>query len=168
MAPALVSQRICVTVCRYLHCNESPYLCIQSQFPHSCVCKRFIYSQDRSTYFPPAEQVDRSRKCINRSRTHECGNWPCNSFAGNFLFQIFGIVSLQCAPRYDKRNHRKYVTEDILQYRSGLTVNLVKPVIKSGLNLNPDLWRFSDIKIPSKLSSLSYVEKLNFLPGSGS
>ena len=26
----------------------------QSQFPHSCVCERFIYSQDRSTYFPAA------------------------------------------------------------------------------------------------------------------
>ncbi len=23
----------------------------QSQFPHSCVCERFIYSQDQSTYF---------------------------------------------------------------------------------------------------------------------
>ncbi len=23
----------------------------ESQFPHSCVCERFIYSQDRSTYF---------------------------------------------------------------------------------------------------------------------
>jgi hypothetical protein len=23
----------------------------QSQFPHSCICERFIYSQDRSTYF---------------------------------------------------------------------------------------------------------------------
>ncbi len=28
----------------------------QSQFPHSCVCERFIYSQDRSTYFPAAER----------------------------------------------------------------------------------------------------------------
>ncbi len=27
----------------------------QSQFPQSCVCERFIYSQDRSTYFPAAE-----------------------------------------------------------------------------------------------------------------
>ncbi len=27
----------------------------QSQFPHSCVCEQFIYSQDRSTYFPAAE-----------------------------------------------------------------------------------------------------------------
>jgi hypothetical protein len=23
----------------------------QSQFPHSCICERFTYSQDRSTYF---------------------------------------------------------------------------------------------------------------------
>jgi hypothetical protein len=27
----------------------------QSHFLHSCVCERFIYSQDRSTYFPAAE-----------------------------------------------------------------------------------------------------------------
>jgi hypothetical protein len=30
----------------------------QSQFLHSCVCERFIYSQDRSTYFPAAEKAD--------------------------------------------------------------------------------------------------------------
>jgi hypothetical protein len=83
------------------------------------------------------------------------------------LFQIFGIVSLQCAPRFDKRSHTKYVTGDILQYRTGLSVHLVKPVITSGPTLNPDPSRFSGIKIPSKLSSLSYVEKLNVLPGSG-
>jgi hypothetical protein len=42
-----------------LHCNRKNHLCIpfsgncapQSQFPHSCVCERFTYSQDRSTYF---------------------------------------------------------------------------------------------------------------------
>jgi hypothetical protein len=27
----------------------------QSQFPHSCVCERFIYSPDRPTYFPAAD-----------------------------------------------------------------------------------------------------------------
>ncbi len=27
----------------------------RSQFPHSCVCERFIYSQDRCSYFPAAE-----------------------------------------------------------------------------------------------------------------
>ncbi len=30
----------------------------QSQFPHSCVCERFIYSQNRSTYFPAAELAE--------------------------------------------------------------------------------------------------------------
>jgi hypothetical protein len=46
----------------------------QSQFPHSCFCERFIYSQDRSTYFPAAEQADPSWEYVNRSQTHECGN----------------------------------------------------------------------------------------------
>jgi hypothetical protein len=50
---------------RYLvqHGNENPIYVflekdlrgLQSQFPHSCVCERFIYSQNRSTYFPAAE-----------------------------------------------------------------------------------------------------------------
>jgi hypothetical protein len=46
-----------------------------SQIPHSCVCERSIYSQDRSTYFPAAEQADRSWEFVNCSQTHECGNW---------------------------------------------------------------------------------------------
>ncbi len=32
----------------------------QSQFPYSCVCICATYSQDRSIYFPVAEQADRS------------------------------------------------------------------------------------------------------------
>jgi len=28
---------------------------LRSQFPHSCVCKQFLYSQDLSTYFPAVE-----------------------------------------------------------------------------------------------------------------
>jgi hypothetical protein len=40
----------------------------QSQNPHSCVYERFIYSQDRSKYFPAAEQADRSWKYINLSQ----------------------------------------------------------------------------------------------------
>ncbi len=47
----------------FSHCNENPIYVfpekelrgLQSQFPHFCVCERFIYSQDRSTYFPAAE-----------------------------------------------------------------------------------------------------------------
>ncbi len=30
----------------------------QSQFPHSCVCERFIYSQDRSAYSAAGKYVD--------------------------------------------------------------------------------------------------------------
>ncbi len=46
-----------------------------SQFPHSCVCERFKYSHDRSAYSAAGKQVDRSWEYINRSQTHECGNW---------------------------------------------------------------------------------------------
>ncbi len=42
-----------------------------SQFPHSCVCERFIYSLNRSAY----STVDRSWEYINRSQTQECENW---------------------------------------------------------------------------------------------
>ncbi len=46
----------------------------QSQFPPSCVCEWFIYSQDRSAHFATRKYVDRSWEYINRSQTHECGN----------------------------------------------------------------------------------------------
>jgi hypothetical protein len=35
------------------HFNEKSFM--YSQFPHSCICERFIYSQEWSTYFPAAE-----------------------------------------------------------------------------------------------------------------
>ncbi len=51
----------------------------QSQFPHSYVCKRFIYSHHRSAYSQfcckNVLYVDRSWEYINHSQTHECGNW---------------------------------------------------------------------------------------------
>ncbi len=71
-----------------------PHLCItflgiarpQSQFPHSCVCERFIYSQDRSTYFPSAEQAGRSWKYINHSQICECRNWETEHYT--YIFEI--------------------------------------------------------------------------------
>ncbi len=39
---------------------------LQSQFPDSCICERFIYSHDRSTYFPAAEYVDRSWESLTK------------------------------------------------------------------------------------------------------
>ncbi len=47
-----------------------------SQFLQSCVCERFIYSHDRSTYFPAAEYADRSWEHINRTQKYEC--WNCS------------------------------------------------------------------------------------------
>ncbi len=63
----------------------------QSQFPHSCVCKQFIYSHDRSAYSSSGKYVDRSWEYINRSQTHECGNWDCGR-ATPFL----GIHQWEC------------------------------------------------------------------------
>jgi hypothetical protein len=47
----------------------------QFQFPHSCVCEQFIYSQDRSAYSAAGKYVDRTWEYINRTHIHECGNW---------------------------------------------------------------------------------------------
>ncbi len=75
----------------------------QPQFPHSCVCERFIYSQDRSTYiFPPAEKADPSWKYIIRSQTHEFGNWDWGPdipflgiFVSNFRHFVFAVCIIQ-------------------------------------------------------------------------
>ncbi len=67
----------------------------QPQFPHSCVCERFIYSQDRSTYFLKA---DPSWEYIIRSQTHECENWDwvpdipfLGIFVSNFRHFVFAV-----------------------------------------------------------------------------
>jgi hypothetical protein len=46
----------------------------QSQFPHSWVCERFIYSQDGCAYSAAGKYADRSWEYISRSQTHECDN----------------------------------------------------------------------------------------------
>ncbi len=61
----------------------------QSQFPHSCVCDRLIYCQDRSAYSAAGKYVDSFWEYINRSQTHECGNW------------YWGRFSLQCWLQYN-------------------------------------------------------------------
>jgi hypothetical protein len=42
---------------------------------HSYICERFKYFQDRSAYSAAGQYVNRSWEYINRSPTHECGNW---------------------------------------------------------------------------------------------
>ncbi len=51
----------------------------QSQFPHSCVCERFIYSHNWPAFSTARKYVDQSWEFINLSHTHECGNW-CSDF----------------------------------------------------------------------------------------
>jgi hypothetical protein len=57
----------------------------QSQFPHSCVCERFIYSQDQSTYLAAENKTDRSWKytSINLSKIlymYEWRNWDTEHY----------------------------------------------------------------------------------------
>ncbi len=47
----------------------------QSQFPHSQVCERFIYSHDWSALSAAGKYAGQSWEYINRSQTHECGNY---------------------------------------------------------------------------------------------
>jgi hypothetical protein len=58
----------------------------QSQFPCSCVCEQFIYSQDQFTYFPAAEPPYQSWKYINLSHIYECRNWETEHY--NSVFEI--------------------------------------------------------------------------------
>jgi hypothetical protein len=70
----------------------------QSQFPHSCVWERFIYIPRIGPHiFLQQNMVIDGGNYLNRSRTHECGNWV--SFLGNFVsnfrhwfFAVYSIV----------------------------------------------------------------------------
>ncbi len=90
--------------------QQKSHLCIpflgvtrpQYQFPHSCVCERFVYSQDRSTYFYCSKIGNSIVEYINRSQTHECGNGDCGraipfpgKFVSIFLYWFFAVQSLE-------------------------------------------------------------------------
>ncbi len=66
----------------------------QSQFPQEYVRERFIYSQDRSTYFLQRNrQIDPGNIYISLTDAWmwKLGLWPRNSFSGNIRYG-----SLQC------------------------------------------------------------------------
>jgi hypothetical protein len=73
----------------------------QSQFPHSCVCEQFLNIARIGPLhiFPAAEyKADRWWEYINRSQTHECGNWDCGRaipflgiFVSNFWYWFFAV-----------------------------------------------------------------------------
>ncbi len=74
----------------------------QSQFPHSCVCERFIYYQYRFTYFSVAVAVFWPFVEIYKSFTDiwmwKLGLRPCNSFSGNTCFE-FSVLCLCSVPK---------------------------------------------------------------------
>ncbi len=86
--PRLLCRSCTATLCR------KSELCIpsnetarpRSRFLHSCICDRFIYSQDRSAYLAAAKQAERSWEYINRSQIQECGNWETEHY--NSLLEI--------------------------------------------------------------------------------
>ncbi len=70
----------------------------QPQFLHSCVCERFVQSQDRSTYFlQQNRQTDRGNIYITHRRMNvEIGTETPIFLLWEYLFHNFGILPLQC------------------------------------------------------------------------
>ncbi len=70
----------------------------------TCVREWFIHIfQDRSTYFPAAEEAERCWEYINRSQTHEYGNWDWGRaipflgiFVSNFRYSGFAVIGRRC------------------------------------------------------------------------
>ncbi len=67
-----------------------------SQFPPFMYCDWVLYSNDRSTYFAAAKYADQPWEYINRLQKHEFRNWKNLFHYLEYLFQVYGTVSLQC------------------------------------------------------------------------
>ncbi len=67
---------------------------LQTKFPHSCVCERFIYSQDLSTYFlQQNRQINRGiYKSLTDTWMWKSGLWPHNSFSENICLKFSVLV----------------------------------------------------------------------------
>ncbi len=112
-----------------LHCNENinyvfPFLKIvrpQSQFQHSCVCERFIFPQDWSTYF-----LQQNRQIYRGSIKSLTDTWMWNWDWGRAIpllgifFPIFGIGSVAVWAQVTPKNS---LLQDIQQYSFSIGQN---------------------------------------------
>jgi hypothetical protein len=70
----------------------------QSQFPHSCVCERFIYIYPGLVQLCGCSKIDRSWKYINLSQIYECRN--CETEHYNSVLEIRRLHSFICSALY--------------------------------------------------------------------
>ncbi len=77
-----------------------------------------LYSHVQPTFFPAAEQADRSEEYANRLQKHECRNWDCSRavpflgiFVSNFRYCVFAVYSnIQPHREETRREERKIIS----------------------------------------------------------
>ncbi len=110
-----------------LQCKS--YLCIpflgiarpQSQFPHSCVCERFIYFQDQSTYFPAAGIY----KSLTDTWMWKLGLRLHNSFSGSIFFKFSVLCLAICSGNHQGGRNLK---QKLWRERSSLIYVFTQPL----------------------------------------
>ncbi len=140
----------------------------KSQFPHSCVFERFIYSQDQSTYFP-ASRIGRPILGIYKSLTDtwmwKLGLRPRNSFSGNICFK-FSAFCLCSVVFIRTILHSLFFFYSSQHRDTGRTdgLDLCWSQIKKPTRVHP--MQLFVRSILQHLAAINYLSFLNFLPSS--
>jgi hypothetical protein len=98
----------------------------QFKFLQPCVCERFIYSRDRSTYLADAKKADQSWKYINLSQISKCWNWETEHYNSVLCFGNNGAAQFNF---WEYRNENQTFILDFslalhLQCETGPLTNL--------------------------------------------